>query len=274
MDASKCRTAQACPFSNNADSMQAEDSKMGETKPKWGARNIVKHCSIEESMINEIKRETKFDIDKDSTEDLKRACEWFMGRLKLYAPQNRVRMSNKVATLKKILFKRKNDGPLPELLKMLKCLDPDTKSFLKLDTELSDFSDPSYCYHFTIEKIVEELEILNRSVLEGYEKLKEMKDTGGRPFDIPLQAFLNEIWAIYKKCTGKNAKRAYNSETAECYGDFPVFASICMSALKLNKRYPLKTLHSAIQRYVKEASFLEDYKPDSDHMIKTSHKKA
>ena len=127
---------------------------MGETKPKYGAKNIVKHCSVDGTVIDEIKRKTNFDIDKDAAGELKRACERFLGRLGLYSPQNRVRRSQKAAALREILYRGKGDGPLPALIKKLKGLDPHTKTFLRIDTELSDFSDPAYCLHFSIDDIV------------------------------------------------------------------------------------------------------------------------
>jgi hypothetical protein len=228
---------------------------MGETKPKIGAKNIVDYHPIDPAVIDEIKRKNptiNFDKVEGAVEDLKRAFELFLARRELSLPENRVRRSNVTAALKAMLHKGTGAGPLPALIKMLKGMDPSTKSFLKKETGLAENSDPTLVGYFTIKDLVVNLEILNEAVLEGYEKmLNKKKDKGGRPSDKPLYYFLNKLWPIYKKCTGKSAKRAYNSMACECYGPFPEFVHSCVTALEVEKFYPLETIHSAIQRHIK-----------------------
>ena len=158
-----------------------------------------------------------------------------------------------MAALKSLLNKGKGDGPLPALIKMLKGMDPHTKSFLKIGKKLADYSDPSLLGYFTIEDLIIKLEILNEAVVEGYEKkLNEKKDFGGRPSDPFLRTFLINLWPVYNKCTGKSAKRAYNWMTGKYYGPFPEFVHSCIGAMGLEDSYSLKTIHSAIQKAIKK----------------------
>ena len=228
---------------------------MGETKPKWGAKNVVDLRPINNEVIEDIKQRNpniNFEETESAIVDLKRACEGFLGKRELHSSKNRVRRSNKIAALKAMLYKGRSDGPLPALIKMLKGIDPDTKSFLKIETRLADFSDPSLLGNFSIEDLVMNLEIFNQAVIEGYEKVNKEKDSGGRPLDQALKEFLENLWSIYKKCTGKSAKRVYNVDLAEGYGPFPKFVHNCICALNLDKDYPFTSIPPAIQRYIKK----------------------
>lgn len=224
---------------------------MGKTKPKYSARNIVDYHPIDQAVIDKIKQgnpNINFDETEGAIENLKRACGLFLAKRMLYSSENKVRRSNKIAALKAMLLKGKGAGPLPALIDMLKNMDPHTKSFLKLETKLADFSDPLYEDHFTIEELVMKLEILNDEVVKGYKKLnRDEKDSGGRPPNQSLHDFLDDLKPIYEKCTGKRATRVYNAELGEGGGPFPEFALSCMRALGLGSVYSLKTIFSATQ---------------------------
>ena len=224
---------------------------MGETKPKHGARNIIDYRPIDTAVIDKIKQRNptiNFDKTEGSIESLSRVCALFLFRHKLSSPGNRVRRSNKDAALKAMLHKGKGDGPLPALIKMLKDMDPHTESFLKIETKLADYSDPSLLGYFTIEDLIAKLEILNDAVFEGFGKSNERINSGGRPPDPVLRDFLKDLWPIYRKSTGRAGKRAYYWETGKGGGPFPEFVHSCIVALGLEDSYSLGAICSAIQK--------------------------
>ena len=148
---------------------------------------------IDPAVIDEIKRKSptiNFDKVEGAVEDLKQACELFLARRELSLPENRVRRSNMTAALKAMLHKGTGGGPLPALIKMLKDLDPHTKSFLKIETGLAENSDPTLLGYFTIEDLVVNLEILNEAVLEGYEKMLNEKK-------IRVAGILTDLFMIF-----------------------------------------------------------------------------
>lgn len=206
---------------------------MAKAKPKRNAEHIFDNEVLNaDDAVASIIKKIKFEIDEDNITELLSACEWYCFDLNRFAPKNLVRRSNVIAALSALLEKGKSLGPLPGLLKMLKDLDPTTKSRILVDSRLSEHTNPEYLEHFEWDKLIFDLEILNETVSEYYNIMIKETDPGGVPKNIALNEFIKSLFPIYSQCTGKTSKRSYSKETRESYGEFPDFVDACVSPFK------------------------------------------